>query len=70
VETYAEAVGLKLPVSWRVSERFVYLTSDEHGTLEEWMNSIDGLLADPRCQPGLAYSTTGDGWSAALLARK
>jgi hypothetical protein len=39
VETYAEAVGLKLPVSWRVSERLVYLTSDEHGTLEEWMTA-------------------------------
>ena len=42
-----------MPVSWTISQGFVYVVSDEHWTLEEWMTSVDALLADPRYEPGM-----------------
>jgi hypothetical protein len=42
-----------MPVSWTISEGLAYFTSYEHGTLEEWMRSVDALLADPDYTPGM-----------------
>jgi hypothetical protein len=43
-----------MPVSWRISQRVVFLESTGKPTFAEWRAAVDAFLADPDYAPGMA----------------